>query len=160
VNTEPFLVGLGAVGPGHEWAIPKMFDSVIPGLRRAGYDPEEMQYFDLHVEQDEDHGAWLEEALAQYATTDAARAEIRRGALLSLEARRRFWDGVQRAVMVWRQPRSPRPDGRSPRSTAHELFLTFWDGSSVARWMEAKVRDREVASRPTLARVIARNKEL
>src|SRR3954467_10359278 len=22
---EPFLVGLGAVGPGHEWAIPKMF---------------------------------------------------------------------------------------------------------------------------------------
>src|SRR4051812_47537086 len=36
VSEEPFLVGLGAVGPGHEWAIPKMFDSVIPGLQRAG----------------------------------------------------------------------------------------------------------------------------
>ena len=35
VTEEPFLVGLGAVGPGHEWAIPKMFHAVIPGLRRA-----------------------------------------------------------------------------------------------------------------------------
>ena len=160
VNDEPFLVGLGAVGPGHEWAIPKMFDSVIPGLRRAGYDPEEMQYFDLHVEQDEDHGAWLEEALAKYAITDEARAQIRRGALLSLEARRRFWDGVQRAVMVWRQPKSPRPDGKHPRSTAQELFLTFWDGSRVATWLEGRVRAREIAKRPSLGSVIAKTKEI
>src|SRR4051812_25474644 len=66
VTKEPFLVGLGAVGPGHEWAIPRMFDAVIPGLRRAGFSEEEIHYFTLHVDQDEDHGAWLEEALARY----------------------------------------------------------------------------------------------
>ena len=63
VSQRPFLEGLGAVGPGHEWAIPKMFKAVIPGLRRAGFDEAEIAYFTLHVEQDDDHGAWLEEAL-------------------------------------------------------------------------------------------------
>ncbi len=160
MNKEPFLVGLGAVGSGHEWAIPRMFESVIPGLRRAGYDEEEIHYFTLHVGQDVDHGTWLEEALVRYATTDEARAQIRAGALMSLEARRRFWDGVQRAVMQWRQPRSVRPDGKVPRGTAKELALTFWDGSRIARALEAMWIARSVKDVPTLARVMARNKEI
>jgi pyrroloquinoline-quinone synthase len=157
---EPFLVGLGAVGPGHEWAIPKMFDSVIPGLRRAGYDEEEIHYFTLHIDQDEDHGLWLEEALARYGSTAEAQEQIRRGALLSLEARRRFWDGVQSAVMRWRQPRSIRPDGPTPRTTFRELALTFWDGSRLARSVEGWFVDRETAKLPTLHDVIARGREL
>ncbi len=160
VNREPFLVGLGAVGPGHEWAIPKMFDAVIPGLRRAGYDEEEILYFTLHVEQDKDHGSWLEEAIVRYATTEEARGQIRRGALLSLEARRRFWDGVQRAVMRWRQPRSVRPDGKLPRGTLHELLLTFWDGSTLARRLETAWLERRARGVPTLAELLLRNKEL
>ncbi len=160
VNTQPFLVGLGAVGPGHEWAIPKMFDSVIPGLRRAAYDEEEIQYFTLHVAQDEDHGSWLEEALARYATTAEAQAQIREGALKSLEARRKFWEGVQRAVMRWRQPRSVRPDGKVPRGTAHELGLSFWDGSRIARAIEAWWDARAERNAPTLEEVLRKNKEL
>ena len=127
VEQEPFLVGLGAVGPGHEWAIPKMFAAVIPGLRRAGFDEQAIGYFTLHVEQDEDHGAWLESALERFATNDRARAEIRRGAMLSLEARRKFWGGVQSAVVKWRQPFSVRQDGVVPRSILHEVALTAWD---------------------------------
>jgi len=157
---EPFLVGLGAVGPGHEWAIPKMFDSVIPGLRRTGYDEEEIHYFTLHIGQDEDHGLWLEEALARYASTEQAQLEIRRGALLSLEARRVFWDGVQAAVMRWRQPRSIRPDGKVPRTTFQELFLSFWDGSKVARSIENSFVRRTEEKLPTLEQVIARGREL
>ena len=104
VTEEPFLVGLGALGPGHEWAIPKMFDQLILGLRRAGFAPDEMLYFDLHIEQDCDHGAWLEEALADHVKTAEDAAQVRRGALLSLQARKRFWDGVQTQVVAWRQP--------------------------------------------------------
>jgi hypothetical protein len=104
VDTEPFLVGLGAVGPGHQWAIPLMFESLIPGLRRAGLDRQEIAYFTLHVAQDKDRGAWLEKALAHYATNDEARVQIRRGALASLAAREVFWTGVQRAVDRFRQP--------------------------------------------------------
>ncbi len=102
----PFLVGLGAVGPGHEWAIPHMFPPLIEGLRRAGFAEEEINYFTLHIAQDEDHGAWLEEALYRFSHGSAARAQVRAGTLASLEARRRFWIGVERRVVAWRQPRS------------------------------------------------------
>ncbi len=113
VNEEPFLVGLGAVGPGHEWSIPKMFDAIIPGLRTAGFKDDEIEYFLLHCEQDIDHGTWLAEALMKYPTTEEARQQIRRGALLSLEARARFWDGVQNAIVKFRQPRPKCPHHRA-----------------------------------------------
>jgi pyrroloquinoline quinone (PQQ) biosynthesis protein C len=155
VMEEPFLVGLGSIGPGHEWAIPHMFGHVIPGLRRAGFDEVEMQYFTLHVAQDEDHGRWLEEALALHARTADARAQIRRGAMLSLGAREKFWSGVQRAVVRWRQPRAVRPDGSRPRSTLHELALTAWDGSDLLRGIGANVVRLRDRSRPTLSGMIA-----
>lgn len=101
---EPFLTGLGAVGPGHEWSIPKMFRLIIAGLRRAGFAENEISYFTLHSLQDIDHGRWLEEALLLYATTPEAQQQIRRGALLSLAAREKFWSGVQDKVTRWRQP--------------------------------------------------------
>jgi pyrroloquinoline-quinone synthase len=150
VNEEPFLVGLGAVGPGHEWAIPKMFDAVIPGLRRAGFTDGEIGYFTLHVEQDVDHGAWLEEALASFGTTDAARAQIRRGALLSLDARARFWSGVQKAVVRFRQPSAVRPDGAKPRGVVRELLLTAWEGSPSLRSLENCYDAIRAWRRPTL----------
>jgi pyrroloquinoline quinone (PQQ) biosynthesis protein C len=154
VSEEPFLVGLGAVGPGHEWAIPKMFDAVIPGLQRAGFSPREINYFTLHVEQDVDHGAWLEEALLRLGGTDEARAQIRRGALLSLDARARFWSGVQRAVVRWRQPRAIRVDGTSPRTIAREIFLTAWDGSSGLRALEAGYDLLLARRRPSITQLI------
>ncbi len=94
VTEEPFLVGLGAVGPGHEWSIPGMFDLAVAGLRKAGFEESEIEYWTLHLEQDQDHGAWLEEALVKYCLTDKNREQIRRGAIASLNARERFWWGV------------------------------------------------------------------
>jgi pyrroloquinoline quinone (PQQ) biosynthesis protein C len=154
VTEEPFLVGLGAVGPGHEWAIPRMFDAVIPGLRRARFAEEEIRYFTLHVAQDVDHGAWLEQALVRFGDTPGARAEIRRGAMLSLAARARFWSGVQRAVVRYRQPRAIRPDGAKPRGVLREIALTAWDGSRIASRIEGAWNRWRVRRRPTLDEVI------
>jgi len=103
-SQQPFLVGLGALGPGHEWAIPRMFELIIEGQRRAGFTEEEILYFTLHTEQDIEHAEWLEEALAQLITTSEQAAQVRKGALFSLEARGRFWEGVQESVVRWRQP--------------------------------------------------------
>jgi pyrroloquinoline quinone (PQQ) biosynthesis protein C len=153
VEREPFLVGLGAVGPGHEWSIPRMFDAIIPGLRRAGFREDEIGYFTLHVQQDVDHGAWLEEALARYGDTPQAQAEIRRGAMLSLDARGRFWTGVQRAVVRWRQPRAARPDGATPRGIVHEILLTAWDGSPTAQRVQRAFEAARDGRRPTMARL-------
>ena len=158
VRDEPFLVGLGAVGPGHEWAIPKMFDSLTAGLRRAGFERHEIEYFTLHTAQDVDHGSWLEQALQGLADSDEARAAIRRGALASLEARARFWTGVQRAVVRYRQPRAIRPDGAKPRSVLHELALTAWDGSTLARRLELGVVKARSRLRPALAELRAPKK--
>ena len=160
VSKRPFLEGLGAVGPGHEWAIPKMFDAIIPGLRRAGFSEEDIGYFTLHVLQDDDHGAWLEESLVRYASDAKGREQIRRGALASLEARGRFWDGVQRAVMRYRQPRAARPDGKTQRSLPHEVLLTAWDGVETLRRSEAWVRALGERIRPTLEQAIASTRNL
>ncbi len=154
VEREPFLVGLGAVGPGHEWAIPRMFDAIIPGLRRAGFADREIEYFTLHVAQDVDHGAWLEEALERLGSDEASRALIRRGALRSLEARERFWTGVQRAIVVFRQPRSLRPDGAKARSLTGEILLTAWDGARVARAVEGALAAARARTRPSLAQLL------
>ena len=95
---EPFLVGLGAVGPGHEWSIPTMFEHIIIGLKKAGFEDRDIDYWKMHLDQDEDHGAWLEEALVSYCDTEEACAQVRRGALLSLNAREQFWWGVMDKV--------------------------------------------------------------
>ncbi|MDD9946939.1 MAG: iron-containing redox enzyme family protein [Myxococcales bacterium] len=150
VRRGTFLEGLGAVGPGHEWAIPKMFDAIVPGLRRAGLSDDQIGYFTLHLEQDEDHGAWLEEALVRTAGTPEAQAQVRRGALTSLEARMRFWDGVQAAVIRYRQPRATRADGPSPRTLLHEVALTSWDGMTMGRALETWRARRATDARPTL----------
>jgi pyrroloquinoline-quinone synthase len=159
VKEEPFLVGLGAVGPGHEWAIPKMFDAVIPGLRRAGFDDSEIAYFTLHVAQDVDHGRWLEEALVRFGTTEEARQQIRRGALLSLEARGRFWSGVQRAVVRWRQPRAIRPDGAVPRTVLQEVLVTAWDGMPRLRALEARYDAFRARRRPSITEIVEQGRQ-
>lgn len=154
IAEQPFLVGLGAVGPGHEWAIPSMFDSVLIGLRRAGFAEKEIEYFSLHTEQDVDHGRWLEEALLRFGEGEDNQRMIRQGASASLQARDAFWSGVQSAVVRYRQPRAVRPDGATPRSIVHELMLTAWDGMRWARNLEGSLTARRTRQRPTLADLI------
>jgi pyrroloquinoline quinone (PQQ) biosynthesis protein C len=135
VQEEPFVVGLGALGPGHEWSIPKMFHQILRGLRRAGFAESEIHYFSLHCEQDIDHGRWLEEALVRFSEDPKSQAQVKRGSRLSLEARARFWSGVQDRIVRWRQPKNihARPQGakRDPR-TAEITLREFREGSRVA----------------------------
>jgi pyrroloquinoline-quinone synthase len=122
---EPFLVGLGAVGPGHEWAIPTMFEHIIRGLRQAGFHDDEIGYFTLHTVQDLDHGAWLEEALARFAVSSDAQAQIRRGCLASLAARERLWWGVADKINAGRmRARLPGIASATDGSEATELTLS------------------------------------
>jgi pyrroloquinoline quinone (PQQ) biosynthesis protein C len=154
VSKEPFLVGLGALGPGHAWAMPKMVAAILPGLRRAGFTEEATSYFTLHVEKASEKGARLEAALAEAASTDRAQQEIRRGALLSLDAHGELWSGVQRALVKYRQPRSARPDGKTPRTFTEEMLLTAWDGSKTAQRIEAAYAAVRERIRPTMTELL------
>lgn len=91
-------VGLGAVGPGHEWAIPTMFAYLVDGLRKSGLGEEPLEYFTLHMAQDLEHARILRAVLARYAGIPENQARIREGALASLDARARFWQGLEREV--------------------------------------------------------------
>ncbi|MBZ0135183.1 MAG: iron-containing redox enzyme family protein [Planctomycetes bacterium] len=119
---EPFLVGLGALGPGHEWSIPAMFELAVGGLRKAGFAESEIAYWTMHLDQDADHGAWLEEALVKYCVEDGNRELIRKGALLSLDARERFWWGVTDKIVA-ESTRRNLPPGTSATSEQGQLTL-------------------------------------
>lgn len=124
-SEEPFLVGLGAVGPGHEWAIPTMFDYCIRGLRHAEFKDNEIEYFTLHCEQDIDHGNWLEEALLRFADTDEAQAQIHKGCMLSLAAREQFWWGLSDKINTGRmKDRHPLMQSATAGSEDRELCLS------------------------------------
>lgn len=107
-----YLVGLGAVGPGHEWAIPVMFACLVDGLRRSGVAEEALDYFTLHIAQDLEHARLLRAALARSADDPANQARILEGARASLETRARFWDGLYR--VVFEECPGPSPEGGAP----------------------------------------------
>lgn len=98
VREAPFLVALGSLGPGHEWAIPKMFAPIIDALRSTGFNESDIQYFTLHSEQDVDHGNWLKSAITSMATTSDHVEQLRHGAELSLNARYKFWSAMRDVV--------------------------------------------------------------
>ena len=123
---EDFLIGLGAVGPGHEWAIPTMFERIIEGLQRAGFAPEEIEYFTLHTQQDQDHGAWLEEALLTMAGASEAQERIRAGCRRSLAAREALWWGIADCINAERMrsrfgAAAASGGGSAPRESLRQL---------------------------------------
>jgi pyrroloquinoline quinone (PQQ) biosynthesis protein C len=96
---EPFLVGIGAIGQAHEFAITFMFPPIVKGLELSGFTREEAEFFVLHVEHDVEHSHMLEEAMARLAKTDGDRALIRRGALESLAIRNQLWSAMERRIV-------------------------------------------------------------
>lgn len=92
-------MALGAIGPGHEFAIPLMFEQLLAGLRRSTTLREsDLEYFSMHIEEDVDHAVAFNELISQVALGDRERALVRQGARASLGLRSLFWDGCSRAV--------------------------------------------------------------
>ena len=88
MTLKSWLEALGAVGPGHEWAIPLMFPHLLHGIERSlPLAPVVLEYFKLHINLDVEHGKVLQESLDRWATTEESQDNIRRGARRSLEAR-------------------------------------------------------------------------
>jgi pyrroloquinoline quinone (PQQ) biosynthesis protein C len=96
---EPFLVGLGAIGQAHEFAIAYLFPPLVKGMELAGFTPEEMKFFSLHVDHDVEHSAMLEQAMVRLALTDEDRALIRKGTMASLDARKSLWAAMERRMI-------------------------------------------------------------
>jgi pyrroloquinoline quinone (PQQ) biosynthesis protein C len=102
-----FLSALGAVGPGHEWAIPVMFLPLIEGLKRYQQRHQlslDTTYFTLHVGADEKHGELLRNALVLNARSKVDQERIRMAAERSLALRARFWEALYDRVLSSERP--------------------------------------------------------
>jgi pyrroloquinoline-quinone synthase len=95
---EDFRIGLGAIGPGHEFSIPHMFSYLVKGIEKnTSLEPEDYEYFTFHIIQDKHHAEIFNELISHFDTPED-RKLIREGALKSLEARRIFWNGLEKAI--------------------------------------------------------------
>lgn len=96
-----FLIGLGAVGPAHEFAIPTMFEYLIQGIKKnTQLSDEEIEYFSFHIVQDKEHALVFNELISRHVEDEPSQKLLREGALRSLSYRKTFWDGLQRAVFA------------------------------------------------------------
>ncbi|HXN07411.1 MAG TPA: iron-containing redox enzyme family protein [Nitrospiria bacterium] len=93
-----FRFALGAIGPGHEFSIPKMFGFLVDGIKKnTALEEEDYEYFTFHIIQDQHHAEVFNELISHF-NKEEDQKQIRAGALRSLEARKRFWDGLEREV--------------------------------------------------------------
>ena len=94
-----FLYALGIIGPGHEFSIPTMFGYIVSGLRKnLSVSDEQIEYFTCHIEQDVQHARVFNQLITRHVQTEEGQIQLREGALHSLLLRKRFWDGLHRAV--------------------------------------------------------------
>jgi len=101
MTLRSWVEALGAVGPGHEWAIPLMFPHLVQGIERSiPVAPAALEYFQLHINLDVEHGKMLQESLLRWATTEENQAKIRQGARRSLEARATFWSALEEQLFT------------------------------------------------------------
>ncbi|MHB8482055.1 MAG: TenA family transcriptional regulator [Nitrospiria bacterium] len=97
---EDFRIGLGAIGPGHEFSIPLMFSYLVKGIQNnSALEEEDYEYFTLHIEEDKHHAEIFNELISHYDTLGDRRL-IREGAMRSLEARRIFWNGLENSLFT------------------------------------------------------------
>jgi pyrroloquinoline-quinone synthase len=96
---EDFRIGLGAIGPGHEFSIPIMFSYLVKGFRNnTVLSDEAIEYFTLHMVEDKEHAEIFNTLILRHAKASEDQERVREGAMRSLKARKRFWDGLERAV--------------------------------------------------------------
>jgi len=75
------------------------FQYFYPGLLRSGeFSAHDLVFFELHLEAEEDHGAWLADAVRKTARSQADFDQVTRGARATADAWEVFWKGIYRHV--------------------------------------------------------------
>jgi pyrroloquinoline-quinone synthase len=113
-----WLEGLSAMGPGTECVVPTIYKQILKGIADSGFvAPADYVFWTVHVHCDDGHGRNIVEAMRPYATDLEARQMMMRGALSALDARRRWFDGLERHVFGEAQHRAPKHSGSYFRAT-------------------------------------------
>jgi len=93
---EPFLVGLGALGPGTEYFTNQEYIKIQTGLRTYGdLSEEDIFFWTAHISLDEDHYADMMAPVSKHLIDVASFAQLRKGAKRAIELEKFFWDGLE-----------------------------------------------------------------
>lgn len=115
-----WLEGLAAMGPGTECVVPTLYRQILRGIHRSGFvEQADYVFWTVHVHCDDGHGRNIIEAMRPYATDLEARQMMMRGALSALDARQRWFDGLERHVFGEAR-RTPKLSGSRLRATEPE----------------------------------------
>jgi pyrroloquinoline quinone (PQQ) biosynthesis protein C len=107
-----WLEGLSAMGPGTECVVPTIYKQILKGIADSGFvAPADYVFWTVHVHCDDGHGRNIVEAMRPYATDLEARQMMMRGALSALDARGRWFDGLERHVFGEAQHRALKHSG-------------------------------------------------
>ena len=81
------------------------FRYFYPGLLRYNqFSPDDLVFFALHVEAEDDHGLWLADAVRKTAKSSGDLKQVATGARTTVEAWQGFWEGVYRGVFSEHNP--------------------------------------------------------
>ena len=93
-----YLVALGAE-LAVETTAASEFQYLYPGLQKyPEFTAEDLAFFELHVQEEQQHSQWLVEAVRKTAGSSTALAQVAAGARETAEAWHLFWKGLVRAV--------------------------------------------------------------
>jgi pyrroloquinoline-quinone synthase len=103
-----WLEAMGALGPGTESVVPRIYAQILAGIRRSGaLDPNDYIFWTIHVHCDEGHGENIMLAIESYLDRPENRQLVMKGAMRILDARKLWFDALERMVFrvrrkMWR----------------------------------------------------------
>jgi pyrroloquinoline quinone (PQQ) biosynthesis protein C len=102
-----WLEAMGALGPGTESIVPRIYSHILSGIRRsAAMDPNDYVFWTIHVHCDEGHGENISRAIESYLDRPENQELVLQGAMRVLDARKLWFDALERMVFRVRRKMS------------------------------------------------------
>lgn len=99
-----WLEAMGALGPGTESVVPQIYSAILSGIKRSEeLTPNDYIFWTIHVHCDEGHGANIVLAIEKYLDRPENRQLVMKGVNRILDARKVWFDGLERMVFRTRR---------------------------------------------------------
>jgi signal transduction histidine kinase/CheY-like chemotaxis protein/pyrroloquinoline quinone (PQQ) biosynthesis protein C len=100
-RASAWFLAMGALGPGTECVTPHLYLPLHQGIERSGLvAPRDYIFWTLHIHLDDGYGQNIVDALARVCTCAADRELVALGARRALDARKKWFDGLERHVFA------------------------------------------------------------
>jgi pyrroloquinoline quinone (PQQ) biosynthesis protein C len=107
-----WLEAMGALGPGTESVVPRIYSAILAGIRRSGeVAPSDYVFWTIHVHCDDGHGANILLAIESYLDRIENQMLVRKGVMRILNARKLWFDSLERTVFRARHCFTPMMQG-------------------------------------------------